>query len=32
MRPKVMKAGLELDFNQIDNIDDLKKFLALVIE
>jgi hypothetical protein len=32
MRPKVMKAGLELDFNQIDNINDLKKFLALVIE
>jgi hypothetical protein len=32
MRPKVMKAGLELDFNHIDNIDDLKSFLALVIE
>lgn len=32
LRPKVTKVGLELDFNKIDNVDDLKKFLALVNE
>lgn len=32
LRPKVSKAGLSLDYNVIDNIDELKKFLALATE
>lgn len=32
MRPKVSKAGLELDYNQIEDVEKLKKFLSLVTE
>ncbi|MED3562391.1 hypothetical protein [Bacillus xiapuensis] len=32
LRPKVEKAGLLVDYNQIENIEDLKKFLALATE
>lgn len=32
LRPKVTKAGLELDFNKIDDIQKLKEFLELVNE
>jgi len=32
LRPKVKKAGLPLDFNSIEDIDQLKQFLELVTE
>jgi hypothetical protein len=32
LRPKVKKAGLPLQFNSIEDIDQLKQFLALVTE
>ncbi|PKR83522.1 hypothetical protein [Heyndrickxia camelliae] len=32
LRPKLSKAGLDLDFNAIEKIEDLKKFLSLATE
>jgi hypothetical protein len=32
LRPKVAKAGLDLDYNNIEKVEDLKKFLALATE
>jgi hypothetical protein len=32
LRPKVEKAGLNVDYNAIEGIEDLKKFLALATE
>lgn len=32
LRPKVEKAGLELDYNKIDDIEELKRFLDLISE